>query len=63
MNERLRLLEGLTVERLSVEQALHEIGRIATNTLGDMSPGYYIERLDAIAALAAAAANKVRETT
>lgn len=46
MNERLRLLEGLAVERLSVKQALHER-----------------ERIDAIAVLTAAAANKVRETT
>ena len=59
MNEALRLLEGWALERLSTEEALREIRRIAGKTLPNMSPGYYTERLRAIATLAEIAAERL----
>ena len=59
MNEALRLLEGLALERLSTEEALREIRRIAGKTLPNMSPGYYTERIEAISTLAELAAERL----
>lgn len=52
MNDAQRLLEGLALERLSPEEALREIKRIASKTLRNMSPGYYVTRMEAICTLA-----------
>ena len=51
MNESQRLLEGLALERLSPEEALREIKRIASRTLRHMSSGYYVARMEAIRTL------------
>lgn len=54
----LRLLEGLDLDRLSAEQAIQEIQRIADSTLRNMHSSYYIERLEAISTLAGIVAKR-----
>lgn len=61
MNESFRLLESLDLDRLTTEQAIREIQRIADRTMNDMAPVYYVERMEAIAQLARLAAAKVNE--
>lgn len=62
MNESFRLLEGLDLDKLTTEQAIQEIQRIAGKTMNDMAPGYYLERMAAIEQLARAAASRLDET-
>lgn len=61
MNESFRLLEGLDLERLTAEQAIQEVERIAEKTLPDMAAVYYLERMEAIAVLARRAALRIGE--
>lgn len=51
-----KLLADLDLERMTAEQAIYEIHRIAKTTLPDMSSRYYEQRLGAIDTLARLAA-------
>lgn len=55
----MRLLEGLKLEKLTAEQAIREIQRIADGTMKDMSAGYYVARMGAIGELATVAAARL----
>jgi len=58
----LRLLEGIEPHKLTTEQLVAEIKRLATTSLKGASPGYYVDRLEAIAELADVVGRRLGDT-
>ena len=59
MFESEKLLEGLDLERMTADQAIYAIQRLAETAYPDMSSRYYEQRLGAIRILAGIASDRL----